>query len=55
LAGEAWNRLGVTAPNTRTLPIDTFDLERRPLRAREMVEDRRPAQSSKRQAFALLN
>jgi hypothetical protein len=36
------NRLGVAVPNTRTLPIDTFDLERRPLRALEMVEERRP-------------
>jgi hypothetical protein len=37
------NRLGVAASNTHTLPIDTFDLERRPLRALEMVEERRPA------------
>jgi hypothetical protein len=37
------SRLGVTAPDTRTFPIDTFDLERRPLRALEMVEERGPA------------
>jgi hypothetical protein len=36
------SRLGVAAPGVRTLPIDTFDLERRPLRALEMVEERRP-------------
>ena len=35
--------LGVAAPGVRTLPIDTFDLERRPLRALEMVEERGPA------------
>jgi hypothetical protein len=34
------SRLGVAAPGVRTLPIDTFDLERRPLRALEMVEER---------------
>lgn len=37
------SRLGVTAPGTRTLSIDTFDLERRPLRALEMVDERVPA------------
>jgi hypothetical protein len=37
------SRLGVTTPGTRTLQIDTFDLERRPLRALEMVEERGPA------------
>jgi hypothetical protein len=37
------SRLGVAAPGVRTLPIDTFDLERRPLRALEMVEERGPA------------
>jgi Lhr-like helicase len=36
-------RLGVATPDTRTLMIDTFDLERRPLRALEMVEEKRPA------------
>jgi hypothetical protein len=35
------SRLGVAAPGVRTLPIDTFDLERRPLRALEIVEGRR--------------
>jgi hypothetical protein len=37
------SRLGVPAPNIRTVPIDTFDLERRPLCALEMVEERGPA------------
>jgi hypothetical protein len=37
------SRLGVAVPGIRTLPIDTFDLERRPLRALEMVEERGPA------------
>jgi hypothetical protein len=37
------SRLGVAPPNIRTLPIDTFDLERRPLRALELVEERGPA------------
>ena len=37
------SRLGVASPGVRTLPIDTFDLERRPLRALEMVGDRPPA------------
>ena len=37
------SRLGVAAPGVRTLAIDTFDLERRPLRALEMVEERGPA------------
>jgi hypothetical protein len=36
-------RLRVATPGTRTVPIDTFDLERRPLRALEMVEERGPA------------
>jgi hypothetical protein len=36
------SRLGVAALEVRTLPIDTFDLERRPLRALEMVEERGP-------------
>ena len=36
------SRLGLTAPGTRMLPIDTFDLERRPLRALEMVEQKGP-------------
>jgi hypothetical protein len=33
------SRLGVAAAGVRTLPIDTFDLERRPLRALEMAEE----------------
>jgi hypothetical protein len=37
------SRLGVTSANIATRPIDTFDLERRPLRALEMVEGRAPA------------
>jgi hypothetical protein len=37
------SRLGAAAPGVRTLPIDTFDLERRPLRALEMVEEKGPA------------
>jgi hypothetical protein len=36
------SRLGVAGPGVRTLPIDTFNLERRPLRALEMVEMRGP-------------
>jgi len=36
-------RLGVASPGVRTLPIDTFDLERRPLRALEMAGERPPA------------
>jgi hypothetical protein len=31
---------GVAIPGVRRLPIDTFDLERRPLRALEMVDER---------------
>jgi hypothetical protein len=38
---DAMPRLGVATPGARTLLIDTFDLERRPLRALEMVEERR--------------
>ncbi|WP_441279797.1 hypothetical protein AB7535_18940 [Bradyrhizobium sp. 956_D2_N1_4] len=37
------SRLGVASPGVRTLPIDTFDLERRPLRALEMAGERPPA------------
>ena len=37
------SRLGVESPGVRTLPIDTFDLERRPLRALEMASERPPA------------
>jgi hypothetical protein len=37
------SRLGVASLGTRTIPIDTFDLERRPLRALEMANDRGPA------------
>ena len=36
-------KLGVASPGVRTLPIDTFDLERRPLRALEMASERPPA------------
>jgi hypothetical protein len=36
------SRLDVAAREVHTLPIDTFDLERRPLRALEMVEERGP-------------
>jgi hypothetical protein len=35
--------LGVAVAGVRTIPIDTFDLERRPLRALELVEERRQA------------
>lgn len=35
--------LGVSSPGMRSIPIDTFDLERRPLRALEMANDRAPA------------
>lgn len=34
------NSLGVTVAGIQTVPIDTFDLERRPLRAIEMTKDR---------------
>lgn len=37
------SRLGVGAAGIAVRPIDTFDLERRPLRALEMVEGRGPA------------
>ncbi|MET4278538.1 MULTISPECIES: DEAD/DEAH box helicase [unclassified Bradyrhizobium] len=40
---ELIDGIGAAAPGVRTLPIDTFDLERRPLRALEMVAERRPA------------
>jgi hypothetical protein len=36
-------RLGVSSPGVRTIPIDTFDLERRPLRALEMADGKAPA------------
>jgi hypothetical protein len=35
--------LGVSSPGTRTIPVDTFDLERRPLWALEIAGDRQPA------------
>lgn len=35
--------LGVSSLGTKTVPIDTFDLERRPLRALEMASDKPPA------------
>jgi hypothetical protein len=35
--------LGASTPGTRAMPIDTFDLERRPLRALEVAGDRAPA------------
>jgi hypothetical protein len=38
--GDAIRRLGIASIGTRALLIDTFDLERRPLRALEMVEAR---------------
>lgn len=37
------SHLGVPSSGTRTIPINTFDLERRPLRALEMANDRAPA------------
>jgi len=37
------SRLGVASPGNRTILVDTFDLERRPLRALEMAGDRPPA------------
>ena len=36
------SRLGVASPGNRTILVDTFDLERRPLRALEMAGDRPP-------------
>jgi len=35
--------LGASTPGTRAMPIDTFDLERRPLRALKVAGDRAPA------------
>lgn len=39
-------RLGAHSPDVRSITIDTFDLERRPLRALEMAEGRDPAPPS---------
>jgi hypothetical protein len=36
-------KLGATSPGVQTIPIDTFDLERRPLRALEMLKQRQMA------------
>jgi hypothetical protein len=35
--------LGATSPGVQTVPIDTFDLERRPLHALEMSKERQMA------------
>jgi hypothetical protein len=36
-------KLGAASPGVQTIPIDTFDLERRPLRALEMLRQRQMA------------
>jgi hypothetical protein len=44
--------LGVSSPGMRTLFVDTFDLERRPLRALETVEERGAAPEVQQQVDA---
>jgi hypothetical protein len=46
------SKLGVAFPGSHTLPIDTFDLERRPLRALEMAGGRPLAPSVTENAAA---